>query len=65
MEENLGPDSVKVMESVKKIIGKPRNYGLTPEEKKEEERKILEEKVKMIHTYMYLLYFSHFDYLLF
>ncbi len=48
VEEDLGPESTKVMEAVKKMIGEPRNYGLTPEEKMEEERKHLEEKVKKV-----------------
>lgn len=37
------------MEQVKKLIGEPRNYGPTPEEKAEIDRKALEEKV---HVYM-------------
>ena len=32
-------------EQIKKIIGEPRNYGPTPEEKAEMDRRALEEKV--------------------
>lgn len=33
------------VENIKKIIGEPRNYGPTPEEKAEMDRRALEEKV--------------------
>ena len=60
VEEDLGPASVKVIDSVKKIIGKPRNYGLTHEEKMEEERKILEEKVRDIYNIIIFLINDYF-----
>ena len=51
------------MEQVKKLIGEPRNYGPTPEEKAEIDRKTLEEKVHVHgnslrgNVYNYIPYF--------
>lgn len=35
----------QTLEQIKKLIGEPRNYGPTPEEKAEMDRRAMEEKV--------------------
>ena len=36
----------QTLEQIKKLIGEPRNYGPTPEEKAEMDRKATEERVR-------------------
>ncbi|XP_030626768.1 adenylate kinase 7a [Chanos chanos] len=52
--EHIEMDSVKdeenhaVIEKIKQIVGKPMNYGLTPEEQEEEDRRIAEERRQQV-----------------
>ena len=41
----------QTLEQVKKLIGEPRNYGPTPEEKAEMDRKAMEEKVTLVSLF--------------
>ncbi|XP_028677816.1 adenylate kinase 7 [Erpetoichthys calabaricus] len=40
------PEYEATIQKMKKIIGKPRNYGLTPEEQAELDRKLVDERLK-------------------
>ena len=40
----------QTLEQIKKLIGEPRNYGPTPEEKAEMDRRAMEEKVSLSHS---------------
>ena len=44
-EKDSSSGMEQTLEQVKKLIGEPRNYGPTPEEKAEMDRKAMEEKV--------------------
>ena len=45
----------QTVEQVKKLIGEPRNYGPTPEEKAEIDRRTLDERVSLINWPVFYL----------
>lgn len=45
IEKDSSSGMEQTLEQVKKLIGEPRNYGPTPEEKAEMDRRAMEEKV--------------------
>ena len=50
VEKDSSAGMEETVEKVKKLIGEPRNYGPTPEEKAEIDRRTLEERVSSIIT---------------
>lgn len=50
IEKDSSSDMQQTFEQIKKLIGEPRNYGPTPEEKAEMDRRALEEKVGLAIT---------------
>ena len=48
IEKDSSDSMEQSFEQIKKIIGEPRNYGPTPEEKAEMDRRALEEKVCLL-----------------
>ena len=48
VEKDSSNDMQQTFEQIKKMIGEPRNYGPTPEEKAEMDRRALEDKVGYI-----------------
>jgi hypothetical protein len=45
IEKDSSSGMEQTLEQIKKLIGEPRNYGPTPEEKAEMDRRAMEEKV--------------------
>ena len=48
IEKDSSSGMEQTLEQVKKLIGEPRNYGPTPEEKAEMDRRAMEKKVSII-----------------
>ena len=50
IEKDHSSGMEQTLEQIKKLIGEPRNYGPTPEEKAEMDRRALEDRVSPLQV---------------